>query len=40
VKDNKKDIKYDSIVVLAGGIDFEWHIKNQVPNDLNINYKS
>ena len=39
LKDNKKDIKYDSIVVLAGGIDFKWHIKKQVSNDLNINYK-
>ena len=38
VKDNKKEIKYDSIVVLAGGIDSRWHIKKQVANDLNINY--
>ena len=39
VKDNKKTIKYDYVVILAGGIDYPWYIKKQVKNDLNLDFQ-
>ena len=31
---------YDAILVLAGGLDFQWHIKKMVINDLKLDYES
>ena len=39
VKDNKKQIKYDYAVVLAGGIDYKWYLQRQVKNDLSLNFE-
>ena len=39
VKDNKKTIKYDYVVILAGGIDYEWYLKKKVKNDLNLDFQ-
>ena len=35
----KKEIKYDGIIVLAGGTDFQWYIKKQVINELDFNFE-
>ena len=39
VKDNKRTIKYDYVVILAGGIDYEWYLKKQVKNDLDLDFQ-
>ena len=39
VKDNKRTIKYDYVVILAGGIDYVWYLKKQVNNDLNLDFQ-
>ena len=39
VKDNKKTIKYDYVVILAGGIDYGWYLKKQVKNDLDLDFQ-
>ena len=39
VKDNKRTIKYDYVVILAGGIDYEWYLSKQVKNDLELDFQ-
>ena len=39
VKDNKKEIKYDYVVILAGGIDYKWYLKKQINNDLSLDFE-
>jgi len=39
VKDNKRAIKYDYVVILAGGIDYAWYLEKKVKNDLNLDFQ-